>query len=146
MGDMDDFQDKMPKDMNIYFHKWGIAHEASVVENDKKGTQIYKTLKETIKELGHDDLPAIDIFKIDCEGCEFTTHTDWVTSDNTIPRFQQILVEVHNPKGGNANNFFDSFKNAGYVTFSKEHNIQMPGLSMSEYSFLKLDPEFFQVP
>eukprot|EP00592_Proboscia_alata_P012339 CAMPEP_0194386440 /NCGR_PEP_ID=MMETSP0174-20130528/86372_1 /TAXON_ID=216777 /ORGANISM="Proboscia alata, Strain PI-D3" /LENGTH=300 /DNA_ID=CAMNT_0039175607 /DNA_START=215 /DNA_END=1117 /DNA_ORIENTATION=+ len=144
--DMDDYQDNMPIDMNIHFHKWGLAHEASVVENDKKGTQIYKTLKETIKELGHDDLPAIDIFKIDCEGCEFETQTDWITSDDNMPMLQQILVEVHMPRAGTVNKFFDSFKNAGYVTFSKEQNIQMPRFSASEYSFLKLDTEFFQVP
>jgi hypothetical protein len=145
--DMDDFQDVMPKDMNIHFHKWGLAHEAtSAEENGKKGAHIFKTLKETIKELGHDDLPAIDIFKIDCEGCEFTTQTDWIASDNTMPMLQQILVEVHYPKANNANKFFDGFKNAGYVSFSKEHNIQLPGLSASEHGFLKLDTEFFQVP
>jgi hypothetical protein len=142
---MDDFQDVMPKDMNIHFHKWGLAHEAtSAEENGKKGAHIFKTLKETIKELGHDDLPAIDIFKIDCEGCEFTTQTDWIASDNTMPMLQQILVEVHSPVAGIVNNFFDSFKNAGYVIFSKEQNIQMPRFSASEYSFLKLDTEFFQ--
>jgi len=145
--DMDDFEDVMPKDMNIHFHKWGLANEAtSKKENDKKGAHIFKTLKETVKELGHDDLPAIDIFKIDCEGCEFTTQADWIGSDDTMPMLQQILVEVHYPKANNANNFFDGFKNAGYVSFSKEHNIQIPGLSASEHSFLKLDKEFFQVP
>jgi len=144
--DMDDFQDVTPKDMNIHFHKWGLVHEATAAEEkDKEGAHIFKTLKETIKELGHDDLPAIDIFKIDCEGCEFSTQADWV-SDDTIPMLQQILVEVHYPNANNANKFFDGFKNAGYVSFSKEHNIQLPGLSASEHCFLKLDKEFFQVP
>lgn len=139
--DFGDWESYMPKDMNIHYHKWGLAHEAAekTVEN---GVEIFKTLKESIKDLGHDDLPAIDIFKIDCEGCEFEIQADWVSDD--IPLLQQILVEVHHPSTATANKFFDSFKKAGYVSFSKEHNIQVPGNPVSEFCFLKLEKDFFQ--
>jgi hypothetical protein len=44
------------------FHHWGISTEETAREN-----KLFKTVKETIQELGHENR-VIDVFKIDCEG------------------------------------------------------------------------------
>jgi hypothetical protein len=73
-------------------------------------TRPFKTFQETIVELGHEGGP-IDIFKIDCEGCEWSTYKDWLGAD-----LRQILIEVHKvPKI--AQSFFSDLQRAGYVTF-----------------------------
>jgi len=101
-----------------------------------------KSLKETIQELGHDQLSSntIDIFKIDCEGCEWETFQEWF--DESIPHLQQILVEVHQAPKDHVLDFFDGMKDEGYVTFHKESNIEFdPGCL--EYGFMKLRKDFF---
>ena len=104
--------------------------------------QKYYGLKDPVKMLGHENLEAIDIFKIDCEGCEWTTYQDWVGEG--IPRLQQIQVEVHGvPKQPKESvlNFFDTLEAAGFLRFHKEPNIQWnPGCL--EYAMVKVDTEF----
>ena len=85
-------------------------------------------------------LEKIDILKIDCEGCEWSTYKDWIKFG-----FRQILIETHGvpqPKGGNGRwykksmnvtHFYDDFKKHGYALFSTDQN----GLGM-EMSYIKL--------
>lgn len=135
--DIDDYSGKVPKDLNIFFHHWGID---SKTWQNVKGKS-FKTIKETMQELNHFDMEAIDIFKIDCEGCEFDTYSNWL--DESHPPLRQILVEIHGWRSvEETSSVLDAFLNAGYVMFSKEHNIQFPKLSISEFSFLKLAKEF----
>ena len=79
----------------------------------------------------------IDILKIDCEWCEWETYTQWIEAG---PR--QILVEVHNAPMPEAQQFFESLHDAGYVIFSKEANWEGSG-NGAEYSFIKLSKDFF---
>ena len=130
--DFGDYKPVMPKGLNIFYHWWGLSTQVS---------SNMKSLKETMKILGHDKLDAIDVFKIDCEGCEFKTFQDWLQPD--IPNLMQILVEVHNAPVDKVLPFFDSFEDAGYVRFHKEPNIQFAGGDCLEYAFLKLDKAFF---
>ncbi len=87
--------------------------------------------------LGHED-STIDIFKIDCEGCEWKVFEDWFSISLDI---RQILVEVHWTPA-NVNEFFEALQREHYVTFHKEPNIIMRG-NLVEYAFLKLDSSFF---
>jgi Methyltransferase domain len=120
--DFTDFSAKVPHNKNIHFHNWGL--KASYEEDKDKyevanfgppsphllKTRPFKTFQETIRELGHEGRP-IDIFKIDCEGCEWSTYKDWLGAD-----LRQILIEVHKvPKI--AQDFFSDLQKAGYVTF-----------------------------
>lgn len=109
----------------IYFHHWGLkASYEETAESDvlrqkqtekerqsetDKGVH-WKTFEETKIELGHQGLP-IDVLKIDCEGCEWKTYKDWIDAD-----IRQLLVEVHWAPSI-AQDFFQDFQNAGYVTF-----------------------------
>ena len=69
------------QEKNIHYHPWGLLstynHESKSVVWPKGYGGVYKTFPETIELLGHQDR-TIDIFKIDCEGCEWTTHKDWI--------------------------------------------------------------------
>jgi hypothetical protein len=100
--------------------------------------QEFFTLQETIDKLGHQNR-VIDVFKIDCESCEWTTYKDWLESEVDI---RQILVKVHNVPYQTIV-FFTAVQNAGYVTFHKEPNTQYADGNCQEYCFLKLNQSFF---
>lgn len=136
--DMGDYGKDMPKELKATYHQWGLHNKStSAMENSE-----FKTLKETVRLLGHDQLDSntIDIFKIDCEGCEWLTHDEWF--DKSVPHLQQILVEVHRAPKDHVLQFFDGMANQGYVNFHKESNIEFEP-SCLEYGFLKLRKEFF---
>ena len=126
------FRAKAPP--GVTYHAWGFTSE----QEAKKGN--FKTMKQTVKELNHTGR-TIDIFKIDCEGCEWTTFGGWFSAGAIL---RQILVEVHKTPRDKAPNFFLSMQEAGYVTFHKEPNIQFGGGKCVEYAFLKLEKTFFQ--
>ncbi|KAL7541661.1 hypothetical protein ACHAXR_011118 [Thalassiosira sp. AJA248-18] len=114
------------------FHHWGLSNEALAKDNPKK----YKTLQQTMAELGHTG-KTIDVFKIDCEWCEWFTYEDWLTVD-----MRQILVETHNAPMPNARNFFFNLHDKGFVIFSKEANYDN-GAGGVEFAFVKVSTDFF---
>jgi Methyltransferase domain len=128
-----------------HFHAWGISHATTTNPHDNKA---YKTLKETMAELGHTGR-SVDIFKIDCEGCEWTVAPSLLEAD-----LRQILIELHSVRDSSGSNnhkmpmpttvqFFDNMYKHGYVIFHKEPNIQYWDYqSCVEYGFLKLHPDF----
>eukprot|EP00746_Dinoflagellata_sp_MGD_P063694 gnl/MRDRNA2_/MRDRNA2_267071_c0_seq1.p1 gnl/MRDRNA2_/MRDRNA2_267071_c0~~gnl/MRDRNA2_/MRDRNA2_267071_c0_seq1.p1 ORF type:complete len:135 (-),score=13.50 gnl/MRDRNA2_/MRDRNA2_267071_c0_seq1:1-405(-) len=96
-----------------------------------------------VHELGHSG-QSIDVFKIDCEGCEWDTYKSWFGADVYI---RQILVELHRYGDGKAHMFFKDLFDMGYVIFHKEPNIQSSGVpDMShmcvEMSLLNLSLSF----
>ena len=121
------------------FHAWGLGTEeqAANYEWTKRGPPI-KTLQQTIQELGHEGR-TIDIFKIDCEWCEWHTYHQWLSDDVDL---RQILVETHNAPMPNARDFFYSLHDHGYVIFSKEANFVNGGggVEFGEYSIHVLSP------
>ena len=154
------FADVLLKHANATFHHWGIGtpHEAAVAAAEaaaqsRKREPRMKTLQQTIRELNHSH-QTIDIFKIDCESCEWFQYTTWLEAmraENVTIR--QILVETHhiiqNDGDDNdadadvdAHNFFMTLHDAGYVIFSKEPNYEAEA-SCVEYAFIQLSPDFF---
>lgn len=134
-----------------HFHRWGLMKQGP--ENIKPGEKFYG-MNDTIKLLGHENLEVIDLFKIDCESCEWRTYKDWLAPG--IPPIQQIQVELHSGSFKLMSKddskefdtapeipFFEFFEEAGYVWFHKEPNILYNDGSCEEYAFLKLDEEFF---
>ena len=119
------------------FHHWGLAtlKHAERSARNLKGPS-FKTLEQTMAELGHTNR-TIDIFKIDCEWCEWETFRDWLNQD-----IRQLLVETHTAPMPQAQDFFYSLHDAGYVIFSKEANYYNGG-ALVEYAMIKLHPDFF---
>lgn len=96
-----------------------------------------RTMAQIQKELGHEGR-RIDIFKIDCEGCEWKSYLDWIRLD-----IQQILVELHETPPA-AHEILTEMHQQGYVIFHKEPNAEWAGGNCVEYSFLKLSTNFTQ--
>ena len=141
---------------NIHYHKLGLGssydsdYKASISLNALKGKQPdLKTFPEILKTLGHENR-TIDVFKIDCERCEWYNYKDWIQAGN----IRQILIETHgvpSPYSGNdwyrkpmnMAEFFDSFTANHFAMFSKEVNPYAGG-NCIEFSFIKLHPDFWR--
>jgi hypothetical protein len=140
--DMGNYESKVPKELKrAHYHRWGLAKQDPKVDKPKPEQKFYGLL-DTIKLLGHDKLDVIDVFKIDCEKCEWKTYMDWVAEG--IPLLHQIQVEVHKAPGQTAIDFFDFFERAGYLRFHKEANIQFNDGSCVEYAFVKVEEKFLE--
>lgn len=118
------------------YHQWGIS-------NVNEGR--FKTLERTIEELGHVGR-TIDVFKIDCEGCEWDTFQSWLSANVLL---RQILVEVHHDKYLDLDKtkmFYNRLEEEGYVIFHREANIMHSFygnlVRALEVAFLKLDKSF----
>jgi hypothetical protein len=152
--DIDDYW--LHKDMakiNVFFHQWGLhtgdRPEPTVTDTDTNTTQPkFMSLPETMKVLGHENR-TIDIFKVDCEGCEYVTYKDWMDSAD----IRQILVETHFlpppersaefPFDVKALDYYNAFEENGYVLFNKEINIHPNAKgTCTEWSYVKLHPNF----
>lgn len=133
-----DFKDLLEK-VGAQFHPWGLGtkQQAETYALSKQGPA-YFTLQETMKMLNHSGR-VVDIFKIDCEWCEWVTYHEWLSEGVNL---RQILVETHYAPMPEAQNFFYSLHDAGYVIFSREPNLYMKGAGF-EFAFLKLHTDFF---
>lgn len=126
---------KMGEKENMFYHAIGLG--PSYGPGSERPPHNFKTIQQIKKDLGHEGR-TIDIFKIDCEGCEWKTYKDWADPEVDI---RQLLVEVHEVPP-EAQDFFTHLQNAGFVIFHKEPNIQYGGGKCNEYALLKLDKEF----
>lgn len=98
-----------------------------------------KDLSEIVKDLRHSGR-TIDIFKIDCEGCEWETYESWFGASVDI---RMVLVEVHKASSvWKIRSFFKFLGSLGYVIYSKEPNTYGCGGSCQEFSFIKLHSDF----
>lgn len=131
------------------FHKLGISSESSA---DGK---LFYSIDGITRLLNHANR-TIDIFKIDCEGCEWDLFTqDFFSSLKARDlKIRQIAIELHPviQKSKNytviansqelktANNLFKVFRDNGYVIFHKEPNVLADNNGYCvEYSFLLVE-------
>jgi hypothetical protein len=139
----------------MVYHKWGLTSSYEETGNNlvtKRGNDmVTHSFPESQKLLGQEGR-TIDILKIDCEGCEWTSYKDWMNTD-----IRQILIETHDlprvrtptvtPYGTfpamRASDYFDAFTQAGFVLFSKEVNSAWGEEKCVEWSYLKLHADFF---
>lgn len=136
---------------NIHYHAWGLSStydssKSVVWPKGRNGS--FKTIPETLELLGHIGR-TIDLFKMDCEGCEWSSISDWI---NLEPR--QILIETHgvpSPRGTpkarwyqkpmNLTEYFGKFQNHGYALYSKDI---VGEKGAAELSFVKLHDDFWK--
>lgn len=150
--DFTDYSARIPRGLKVQYHSWGlkpvndvnvtVSTSAPFAQNTlwrSKPELDWKTFPEVIQLLGHTG-KVIEIFKIDCEGCEWYTYKDWLQSDVLI---RQILVEVHGTPP-HVDDFFKHIHSHDYVMFHKEPNIQWTGGDCLEFSFLKMNSSFFE--
>ena len=139
---------KQRKPWRVHFHQIGLA---AMTSRDAGGD--FKTLSDMVRDLGHVGR-TIDILKIDCEGCEWTTFASWFDAPVKI---SQILVEVHSvgtvgSKNGSSNDeddagtfppakhFFQRLHDENFAIFHKEANIQWTAFEnlCLEFSLVRL--------
>jgi hypothetical protein len=143
-----------PQRNNIHYHQWGLkssydeAYNAAISLNALGGAApALLSFQDTLKMLGHEGR-TIDVFKIDCEKCEWANYRDWISHD-----IRQILIETHgvpSPISGNewyhrpmqVADYYDSFTENNFAMFSKEVNIYGGGNCL-EFSYVKLHPDFW---
>jgi hypothetical protein len=146
--DFTNFASKIPPDLNITYHVWGLkpsyrTHNIPQPTRAKLWEQkpprgVFKTIQETLIKLGHVNR-TIDLFKIDCEGCEWFSYKDWIDPSVDI---RQIQVEVHEAPPI-VNEFFQNIHDADFAMFHKEPNIQYADGNCVEFAFLKMARSFF---
>ncbi|KAL3764500.1 hypothetical protein ACHAW5_004763 [Stephanodiscus triporus] len=110
---------------NVHYHQWGLSSRT-------EGT--YKSFTDTLLELGHINR-TIDVFKIDCEGCELDTNQARLEAPVML---QQILVEIH--KHG-AVDMFQSLHDARYAIF--QYQFGNICVEYVDYCFVLLSPKFW---
>ena len=105
-----------------------------------------KTLETTVQELGHAN-QGIDIFKCDCEGCEYQIGAAF---GSKVAGIKQLQLELHmkaerHYRGQQEINFMNTLIESGFVIHAKEPNTEsFGGRRMAiEFAFIKLDPEIF---
>lgn len=132
-----------PETKNIHYHPWGISSSYEAGAGQQNGLD-FLSFPATLEKLGHVGR-RIDIFKIDCEGCEWFSFKDWLDPAVDI---RQILIETHHDRGqqyATAVEFFDRFLDRGFAMFSKEINTLGTICDhFFEWSFVRLHPDFFQ--
>jgi Methyltransferase domain len=130
-----------PVNKNIHYHAWGLKSSYETFNRGPFPPEFeFLSIQEIQQRLGHEQR-RIDIFKIDCEGCEFTTYQDWLKPDVDI---RQVLVETHGIRK-EPSKFFDRFFDMGFVPFSKEantHPLAKPSGRFFEWGWIRLHPDF----
>ena len=117
---------------NIHFHQIGLQG------SQRPSRSKFMSFPQIVQHFNHTNR-IIDIFKIDCEGCEWSTYLDWIS----YPHIRQVLIETHNLPSNKTMglHFFDSFQQNNLYMYSKEVN-PWGGGSCVEYSYIKLSETF----
>mmetsp|Transcript_13637 Transcript_13637/g.21609 ORF Transcript_13637/g.21609 Transcript_13637/m.21609 type:complete len:244 (-) Transcript_13637:78-809(-) len=120
----------------VTFQQLGLA-----VDNNADAKLV--TLHRALASVGLQNSEKIDLFKIDCEGCEYDIFPQFF---NVVPALRQVLIELHGVTAKNSdthvNQIFNGFMDNGYAIFHKEPNTLGCKGSCIEYGFIKLAKGF----
>ncbi|KAL3935350.1 MAG: hypothetical protein SGARI_003014 [Bacillariaceae sp.] len=106
------------------FHPWGLGKDGETIKVKKPTPMSFTTrsLESIMTELGHTQR-KIDIFKIDCEWCEYDAMPpvfDAIASGKM--QIDQILIELHAMPYETLTDFFAAVDRAGFRLTHKERN------------------------
>jgi hypothetical protein len=129
------------EDKNVHFHKWGFksSYDAEYKPNVNYGE--FFTVQDTLEKLGHVGR-TIDIFKIDCEYCEWHCYKDWF-----VPDIRMLIVETHQLPEVEKNvlDFFYGLQKANFYLYHKEPNIHPKAKGEGiEWAYIRLHPDFIK--
>lgn len=104
-------------------HPWGLGVTGTKLRNPITGRDNdLLSVPAILDRLNHANR-RIDVFKIDCEGCEYDVFADlWPRIQDGSVTLDQIQVEMHLVDVDRIRAFFESAENAGYMIFHKERN------------------------
>ncbi|KAG5190733.1 methyltransferase domain-containing protein [Tribonema minus] len=128
------------------FHLMGLGSQQQSDANVMLDRGPLKTLQEMMQELGHVGR-TIDVFKIDCEGCEWSTLQDQLMKPmrHGDLKIGQMQIEVHLAPLGKKPlpgiiSFFEDADAAGLRVFHKERNHWgCDGYRCLEYAFVSAE-------
>eukprot|EP00977_Amphora_coffeiformis_P008125 scaffold1818_cov162-Amphora_coffeaeformis.AAC.10 len=76
---------------NVHYHQWGLksSYDSNYTPSLYKGIEPMEmlTFQETLSRLNHQNR-VIDIFKLDCERCEWSSYKDWMGG-----KIRQLIIE-----------------------------------------------------
>lgn len=139
-GNFEKLRDINLAERNVHFHKWGLKSSYDDTYKPNVDYGEFFTLAETLQRLNHTER-TIDIFKIDCESCEWYSWKDWIRAD-----IRQLLVETHDlpPDPLKGLDYFYGLQRAGFYMFHKEPNIHPKAAGNGiEWAYIRLSPAFF---
>lgn len=119
--------------------KWGFKSTYDTAYKPVVNYGEFFSVEETLEKLGHQGR-TIDIFKIDCEYCEWYCFEDWFNLDIRL-----LLVETHGlpNKTKTALDYFYGFQKANFYLYHKEPNIHPKAKGEGiEWAYIKLHPDF----
>ena len=107
------------------FHPWGLGNDGETIhyeQGHKNATFTSYSLEHMMKDLGHTGR-TIDIFKIDCERCEYSAmHPVFDAIAKGTIQIDQILIELHSASYETITSFFEGVDKAGMRIVHKERN------------------------
>lgn len=114
----------------VSFYPFGIA---------TKSEGQLKTINQLSEIAGLHNKSLIDVFKIDCEGCEYDLFSDTNTLEFMSRRIRQLSVEIHwNNNADAISLIYGNLIKNGFRCFSKEPNLLCQSCA-TEFSFLNLN-------
>lgn len=128
------------------FHPWGLGKDGEKVKVKKPTAMEFTTqsVERIMEELGHTGR-TIDIFKIDCEGCEYEAMPPvfQAMAEGSL-HIDQLLIEMHAHVSYDAmTDFFAAADRAGFRITHKERNgWGCGGFGCVEYAFVS--PSFLR--
>lgn len=124
-------QEKTTRD-GIFIHDWGFR--PSNKESMGVAGASFKTLQQTITELGH--AGRISMLVVDCEGCEWDLYPDILSLADHV---KQVLLQMHGTPFM-TNDLFLAMQQNGYLIY---HRAASGYAEIHDYSFIKMEPNFY---
>jgi len=115
---------------HLSFYPFGIS---------AKSLDKLRTINDLVEISGINNKSLIDLFKIDCEGCEYEIFNDVKTLEFMSRKVRQLSVEIHWINNADSISLiYGNLIKYGFRSFSKEPNLLCQSCA-TEFSFLNIN-------